>query len=199
VKTKTTFIAATLLALGVAFAQAPAPTDPAVAAEKIIYDKALADGWQNWSWAKTTLSTELGGSAQRDPGTEAEAGQPQGLVRMGGTRPGGHRAQVVQFASALVEGAIGLADPAEVEAQGGDAGFAQRARGHGHHLVVHAAALGGQRMADDGQHGLRHAARLGQVERGLDAARGPGDGQWLVGAGGRGYGFAHVAMMPQER
>lgn len=45
-----------------------------------------------------------------------------------------------------------VTDAAEVEAHGGDAQVAQRARGHGHHLVVHAAALGGQRMADDRHH-----------------------------------------------
>lgn len=68
-KTKTTFIAAMLLSLGAAFAQVPAESAPA--AEKIIYDKALAEGWDNWSWAKTTLSTELGGSARRPIKVEA--------------------------------------------------------------------------------------------------------------------------------
>jgi hypothetical protein len=74
-KTKTTFIVAGLLGIGAAFAQTPAvapAAEPApVATEKIIYDKALADGWQNWSWAKVTLSAELGGSARKPIKVEA--------------------------------------------------------------------------------------------------------------------------------
>jgi len=40
---------------------APAPA-PAAAADPIaaIYNKALGDGWQNWSWAKTELSVDTG-------------------------------------------------------------------------------------------------------------------------------------------
>jgi hypothetical protein len=64
-----------ILGLGAAFAQTPAMAPAAetvpVAAEKFIYDKALADGWQDWSWAKTTLSVELGGSARRPIKVEA--------------------------------------------------------------------------------------------------------------------------------
>lgn len=37
-------------------APAPAAADPAAT----IYDKALGDGWQNWSWAKTELSVDIG-------------------------------------------------------------------------------------------------------------------------------------------
>ncbi|HTU65183.1 MAG TPA: hypothetical protein VMF52_04500 [Steroidobacteraceae bacterium] len=36
-----------------------------------IYDTALAPGWENWSWAKTELSVELGGSARRPIRVEA--------------------------------------------------------------------------------------------------------------------------------
>jgi hypothetical protein len=36
---------------------------PAVA--PVIYDTALASGWQNWSWAKAELSVELAGSARK--------------------------------------------------------------------------------------------------------------------------------------
>jgi hypothetical protein len=59
---------------GIATAQSP----PAAATpEKLIYDTALADGWQNWSWAKTTLSTELGGSTRKP--IKVEAGPWQAL------------------------------------------------------------------------------------------------------------------------
>lgn len=69
--TKNTFILAGLLAASAAFAQTPTPESAPPVAEKIIYDKALADGWQNWSWAKTTLSTELGGSTRKPIKVEA--------------------------------------------------------------------------------------------------------------------------------
>ena len=42
---------------------APAPaTAPAAAADPIatVYDKALGTGWENWSWAKTELSADIG-------------------------------------------------------------------------------------------------------------------------------------------
>lgn len=52
--------AALLLVPAAAMAQttpAPAPAaDPAAT----IYDKALGTGWQNWSWAKTELSADIG-------------------------------------------------------------------------------------------------------------------------------------------
>ncbi len=38
----------------------PEPTPPMT-----VYDTALAPGWDNWSWAKTDLSVELGGSPRR--------------------------------------------------------------------------------------------------------------------------------------
>jgi hypothetical protein len=72
---KTTFMLVGLLAIGAAFAQIPAAGPAAEAApaasELIIYDKALAEGWQNWSWAKTTLSAELNGSARKPIKVEA--------------------------------------------------------------------------------------------------------------------------------
>lgn len=59
-------------------AQAPASgSAPAGAPEMVIYDTALAEGWQNWSWAKTTLSTELGGSTRKP--IKVEAGPWQAL------------------------------------------------------------------------------------------------------------------------
>jgi hypothetical protein len=70
-----TTIVTGMIGIGAAFAQMPVPapaTEPVpAAAEKIIYDKALAEGWQNWSWAKTTLSTELAGSARKPIKVEA--------------------------------------------------------------------------------------------------------------------------------
>jgi hypothetical protein len=66
------------LAGAMAGAQTPATAAaPATAPEKIIYDTALAGDWQNWSWAKTTLSAELGGSARRP--IKVEAGPWQAL------------------------------------------------------------------------------------------------------------------------
>jgi len=68
--------AALLFAPAAAFAQtAPAPA-PAAAADPIatIYDKALGDGWQNWSWAKTELSVDIG-SARKPIKVEAQGYQ----------------------------------------------------------------------------------------------------------------------------
>jgi hypothetical protein len=42
-----------------------------------IYGTALAPGWENWSWAPTELSYELGGSARRP--IRVAAGPYQGL------------------------------------------------------------------------------------------------------------------------
>ena len=69
----TTTIVMGILSIGAALAEVPAAATDTVAAasEKIIYDKALAEGWQNWSWAKTTLSAELAGSARKPIKVEA--------------------------------------------------------------------------------------------------------------------------------
>jgi len=37
----------------------------------VVYDTALAPGWQNWSWAKTALSVELSGSSRKPIKVEA--------------------------------------------------------------------------------------------------------------------------------
>jgi hypothetical protein len=53
-------------------------TAPAPAAQPmVVYDTALAPGWNNWSWAKTELSVELNGSARRP--IKVEAGGWQAL------------------------------------------------------------------------------------------------------------------------
>lgn len=63
---KWVFISAMFFA-SAAFSQAPAEAVPAESAakERVVYDTALADGWQNWSWAKAELSVELKGSARK--------------------------------------------------------------------------------------------------------------------------------------
>jgi hypothetical protein len=60
-----------------AFAQAPAETAEPAAKEMLVYDTALAPGWQNWSWAKAELSVELKGSARKP--IKVEAGPWQAL------------------------------------------------------------------------------------------------------------------------
>jgi hypothetical protein len=53
---------ALMLATTPAFAQTAAPAVAAPAADNVatVYDKALGAGWQNWSWAKTELSADIG-------------------------------------------------------------------------------------------------------------------------------------------
>jgi hypothetical protein len=74
-KRRAMMIVAGIFGIGTAMAQAPTTAPVAAsaeaAAEKIIYDKALAEGWQNWSWAKTTVSAELAGSARKPIKVEA--------------------------------------------------------------------------------------------------------------------------------
>ena len=60
----------TLLAMILFIAPIHAQTPDAAATtaapkEMIVYDTALGDGWQNWSWAKAELSVELSGSARK--------------------------------------------------------------------------------------------------------------------------------------
>lgn len=52
-------------ALGTHGATAAEEAKPAETQPMTIYDTALAPGWDNWSWAKTDLSVELGGSPRR--------------------------------------------------------------------------------------------------------------------------------------
>lgn len=55
-------------AAGHASAQSSPPTvtaDVPPPAQMLVYDTALAAGWQNWSWAKADLSVELNGSARK--------------------------------------------------------------------------------------------------------------------------------------
>lgn len=58
---KLIFILAMLIATA-GHAQTPAET---TVKEMVVYDTALGDGWQNWSWAKAELSVELSGSARK--------------------------------------------------------------------------------------------------------------------------------------
>jgi hypothetical protein len=48
-------------------AQEPAAKPAAM----IVYDKALGQGWENWSWAKTELSLVVNGSARTPIGVDA--------------------------------------------------------------------------------------------------------------------------------
>lgn len=52
--------AALLFVPAVAMGQAAPTPAPAADPAATIYDKALGDGWQNWSWAKTELSVDIG-------------------------------------------------------------------------------------------------------------------------------------------
>lgn len=57
---------------GVTAAEEPSPDPKAATATTVeptmpmtVYDTMLGPGWENWSWAKTDLSIELGGSPRR--------------------------------------------------------------------------------------------------------------------------------------
>jgi hypothetical protein len=66
------FAAALTFQLPASAEDAPAATDtPPATRAQVIYDHSLADGWQNWSWAKTQLSFEVAGSARRPIKVEA--------------------------------------------------------------------------------------------------------------------------------
>ena len=59
-------LVATLFVASGVVAQEPAPAALAEPTkEMLVYDTALAPGWQNWSWAKADLSIELTGSARK--------------------------------------------------------------------------------------------------------------------------------------
>jgi hypothetical protein len=63
-----TFMTSIAMVLFAAEVHAQAPEAAAARAaqkEILVYDTALGDGWQNWSWAKTDLSVELSGSARK--------------------------------------------------------------------------------------------------------------------------------------
>ncbi|MES2441683.1 MAG: hypothetical protein V4574_02550 [Pseudomonadota bacterium] len=52
--------AALLLTATPALAQTAPAAAPAADSVATIYDKALSPGWENWSWAKTELSADIG-------------------------------------------------------------------------------------------------------------------------------------------
>ena len=63
-----TFMTSIAMVLFAAEVLAQTPEAAAASAspkEMLVYDTALADGWQNWSWAKADLSVELSGSARK--------------------------------------------------------------------------------------------------------------------------------------
>lgn len=53
-------IAAAALLLAPAIVPIPASAQTAPDPVATVYDKALSPGWDNWSWAKTTLSADIG-------------------------------------------------------------------------------------------------------------------------------------------
>ncbi|MEO8018298.1 MAG: hypothetical protein ABI769_10820 [Pseudomonadota bacterium] len=71
-------LSATVLTVGAFLAPAASGQAADVAPKEIpVYDTALADGWQNWSWAKAELSVEVKGSARKP--IKVEAGPWQAL------------------------------------------------------------------------------------------------------------------------
>jgi len=56
-KTLSLSVAALVMAGGGAYAQTPPAAAPA---PLVVYDDALGNGWQNWSWAKVTLQVPAG-------------------------------------------------------------------------------------------------------------------------------------------
>ena len=63
-----TFMTSIVMTLCFASVHAQAPDTAATTTatkEMLVYDTALAEGWQNWSWAKADLSVELSGSARK--------------------------------------------------------------------------------------------------------------------------------------
>jgi hypothetical protein len=69
IKAGTVAFLATIVVAGITGAQTP----EGATQEMTVYDTALANGWQNWSWAKTELSVELNGSARKPIKVEAGA------------------------------------------------------------------------------------------------------------------------------
>ena len=55
----------------------PPPIEFTATPPTTVYDTSLAPGWDNWSWAKAQLSTELSGSARKP--IKVEAGPWQAL------------------------------------------------------------------------------------------------------------------------
>jgi hypothetical protein len=91
----------------------PAPQPAAAAPGKmLVYDKALGEGWQNWSWAKTELSLVVNGSTRTPIGVDAGAWQAlylhhepfstAGYRRLSmliqGAAPGGHQLRILAIA-----------------------------------------------------------------------------------------------------
>lgn len=63
--TRGALLVAASFAFGTPGATAAEEAKTAATQPMTVYDTALAPGWENWSWAKTELSVELGGSPRR--------------------------------------------------------------------------------------------------------------------------------------
>ena len=130
---------------------------------------------------------ETGQRPQRHIGTEGEAGKPECTLRPARPTPVHHREQVVRLAPALVVGPGRCPDTAEIEAQGGNPPFAERARHGMHDLVRERPAELRMRMADDAEGRRRPARHPGcrPLEERIDRARGARNRQRLRGDDGR--------------
>ena len=151
-----------------------------------------------WCDRNQHLRLKLAGHAQCDVGAETEAGQPQRITWTLRTYPVGNRAEVFTLANAMIEMAGRCADTAKVEAHHRDAQLAQRARRHGHHFVMHRAALGGERVTDDRGDVMLWRTGLGQIDCGLNRANRSFQCQG-AGFGGE-SGIGHATMIsPRAR
>ena len=72
-----TLIVAAMFSIAVGAAEPDKSTAETAVQPVVVYDTALAPGWQNWSWAKAELSVELTGSARKP--IKVEAGPWQAL------------------------------------------------------------------------------------------------------------------------
>lgn len=88
---------------------------PATAATQpqTVYDTALAPGWENWSWAKAQLSTELSGSARKPIKVEAAGWQALYLHHAGLNTTG------LKRISFLIQGSVPDRDVRVFLVQGG--------------------------------------------------------------------------------
>src|ERR1700722_14215455 len=101
-----------------------------------------------------------------DPGAERDAGDPAGArLRADRLRPIEGGSSVRQFALAVVEGALGPSDAAEVEAQHGKPAFSKTIIGVIDNLVIHRPAKLRMRMK---HHCNRRPALLGRMKTTLE-------------------------------
>ena len=104
-----------------------------------------------------------------DPGAEGKAGDPDAArIRVQRLNPVKRRGGIRQFADAVVEIALAAADPAEIEAQAGEAALLEHVEKPVNDLVVHRAAEAGMRVQHEWRSAPSSCAPAGSV---LQAAR----------------------------